>query len=127
MRNVHYPHPSLKHAGKPIGLIDRQLRLWAGEMFELMYDDKGLGLAAPQVALPFQLLVMNVEGKAGEKEHERVYINPRIVERIVRGAACGDRAATIPDLSRPNTLYCVMCHLRRACHNLLVQDGLEPA
>ena len=76
MRIVHYPHPSLKHPGKPVGLIDRQLRLWVGEMFELMYDAKGLGLAAPQVALPFQLLVMNVEGKTGDgdivlHEHQR--------------------------------------------------------
>jgi len=100
MRIVHYPHPSLKHAGKPIGLIDRQLRLWAGEMFELMYDAKGLGLAAPQVALPFQLLVMNVEGKAGEKEHERVYVNPRIVER--KGIMDGDEGClSFPGLFAP--------------------------
>ena len=81
MRIVHYPHPSLVHPGKPVAAIDGQLRRWVGEMFELMYDAKGLGLAAPQVALPFQLLVMNVEGKAGDKDCERVYINPRIVER----------------------------------------------
>jgi peptide deformylase len=100
MRIVHYPHPSLKHPGKPVGIIDRQLRLWVGEMFDLMYDAKGLGLAAPQVALPFQLLVMNVEGKAGEKEHERVYINPRIVER--KGIMDGDEGClSFPGMFAP--------------------------
>ena len=100
MRIVHYPHPSLKHPGKPVATIDRQLRLWVGEMFELMYDAKGLGLAAPQVALPFQLLVMNVEGKAGDKESERVYINPRIVDR--KGIMDGDEGClSFPGLFAP--------------------------
>jgi peptide deformylase len=100
MRIVQYPHPSLTHPGKAVGAIDRQLHLWAGEMFELMYDAKGLGLAAPQVALPFQLLVMNVAGKAAEKEHERVYINPRIVER--KGIMDGDEGClSFPGLYAP--------------------------
>jgi peptide deformylase len=100
MRIVHYPHPSLRHPGKPIGSIDKQLRLWVGEMFELMYDAKGLGLAATQVALPFQLLVMNIEGKAGGKEHERVYINPRIVER--KGIMDGEEGClSFPGLFAP--------------------------
>jgi peptide deformylase len=50
-------------------------------MFELMYDARGLGLAATQVALPYQLLVMNVSGDPNDKEAERVYVNPTIVER----------------------------------------------
>jgi peptide deformylase len=81
MRIVHYPHPSLKHAGKPVKSIDKELRLQVGNMFELMYDAKGLGLAATQVALPIQLLVMNITGNPGHKASERVFINPTIVEK----------------------------------------------
>lgn len=78
---VHYPHPALRHKSKPVASIDKQLQLNIGEMKELMYEAKGLGLAAPQVALPYQLLVMNVTGDPKQPEREEVYLNPQIVER----------------------------------------------
>ncbi|MCS7045084.1 MAG: peptide deformylase, partial [Gemmataceae bacterium] len=81
MRIVHYPHPALRHPAKPVTCIDKQLRLHIGAMKELMYEAKGLGLAAPQVALPYQLLVMNVTGDPNKPEAEEVYLNPRIIER----------------------------------------------
>jgi peptide deformylase len=46
-----------------------------------MYEAKGLGLAATQVALPFQFLVMNISGDANQKDKEQVFINPTLVER----------------------------------------------
>jgi len=81
MKIVHYPHPALRHPAKPVSSIDKDLHLQIGRMMELMYDAKGLGLAAPQVALPFQLLVMNVTGDPTKPECEEVYLNPVIVER----------------------------------------------
>ncbi len=78
---VHYPHPSLRHKSKPVTAIDKQLQLHIGEMKDLMYEAKGLGLAAPQVALPYQLLVMNITGDSKQPEREEVYLNPQIVER----------------------------------------------
>ncbi len=78
---VHYPHPALRHKAKPVKAIDKEIHLQIGEMKELMYLAKGLGLAAPQVALPIQLLVMNITGDPGKPECEEVFLNPRIVER----------------------------------------------
>ena len=78
---VHYPHPALRHKSKPVTTIDKGLNIQIGEMMELMYQAKGLGLAAPQVALPFQLLVMNITGDPKQPEREEVFLNPRIVER----------------------------------------------
>jgi peptide deformylase len=80
MKIVHYPHPALRHPAKPVGCIDKQLHLAIGNMKELMYEAKGLGLAAPQVALPYQLLVMNITGDPAKPEAEEVYLNPRIIE-----------------------------------------------
>ncbi|MCI0460410.1 MAG: peptide deformylase [Gemmataceae bacterium] len=81
MKIVHYPHPALRHAGRPVTSVDKKLRLQVGEMIDLMYEARGLALAAPQVALPFQLLVMNITGDANQKEREEVFLNPVIVER----------------------------------------------
>jgi peptide deformylase len=61
--------------------IDKKVHLAVGEMFDLMYGANGLGLAATQVALPFQLLVMNITGDPEQKEAESVFINPVIIER----------------------------------------------
>ncbi|HYV39872.1 MAG TPA: peptide deformylase [Gemmataceae bacterium] len=81
MKIVHYPHPALRHPGKAVLTIDKPLRLQIGQMMDCMYEAKGLGLAAPQVALPFQLLVMNVTGDPNQKDKEETYINPVIIER----------------------------------------------
>jgi peptide deformylase len=81
MKIVHYPHPALRHPAKVVSAITRQLNVQIGEMMEAMYEAKGLGLAAPQVALPYQMLVMNVTGDPNQKEREEVYLNPVIVER----------------------------------------------
>lgn len=68
--------------------IDKDIRLQVGEMFDLMYEAKGLGLAATQVALPFQFIVMNISGDPEQKADEQVFINPVLVER--KGAMEGD-------------------------------------
>jgi peptide deformylase len=50
-------------------------------MFDLMYEEDGIGLAATQVDLPYRLFVMNVAGDAGDKQSELVFINPVIVRQ----------------------------------------------
>jgi peptide deformylase len=81
LKIVQYPHPALVHATKPVLRIDKQLNLQVGGMLEAMYEARGLGLAANQVALPYQLLVTNLTGDANQREQEAVFINPTIVER----------------------------------------------
>ena len=81
MKIVNYPHPALRHKAGAVSSIDKKLKVQIGEMTELMYEAKGLGLAAPQVALPFQLLVMNISGDPNQPGLEEVFINPVITER----------------------------------------------
>jgi peptide deformylase len=81
MKIVRYPHPALRHPAKPVVALDNELRRIIAQMLELMYENRGLGLAGPQVALPFQVFVMNSTGDAGQRDHERVLINPVINER----------------------------------------------
>ncbi len=81
MKIVNYPHPALRHKSKVLTSIDKKVRIQAGEMLELMYAHRGLGLAANQVALPFQMLVMNATGDPEQKEEEHVLITPKILDR----------------------------------------------
>ena len=97
MQIVKYPHPALRHKSQALPLIDKEVRLVAGRMLELMYEAHGLGLAANQVAWPFQLLVMNDLGDPEQKEHERILINPVILER--KGTQEGDEGClSFPEL-----------------------------
>jgi peptide deformylase len=80
MKIVKYPHPALRTAAQPVTAIDKDVQLAAGRMLDLMYSANGLGLAAPQVALGYQLLVMNFEGDPERKDAEHVAINPVVVE-----------------------------------------------
>src|SRR5262245_41853171 len=94
---VKYPHPALRHPAKPVAAIDAEIRKYAGRMLELMYKHEGLGLAAPQIALPVQLLVMNFAGDPNQKEQECVAINPVIVEK--HGTQEGNEGClSFPDL-----------------------------
>jgi len=74
---VQYPHPALRHQSKPVRRVDADLRKVIDEMFELMYEHNGVGLAANQVDLPLRLFVMNLKADPEEGE-PHVFINPVI-------------------------------------------------
>jgi peptide deformylase len=81
MRIIEYPHPTLRHVSRPLKRVDADLRRMVAEMFELMYEAKGIGLAANQVDLPYRLFVVNLEADPAAKDHEQVFINPVISKR----------------------------------------------
>lgn len=77
---IHYPHPTLRYVSKPLKRVDAELRSMIAEMFDLMYEFEGVGLAANQVDLPYRVFVANPEGEAASKETEFVFINPVILK-----------------------------------------------
>ena len=77
MNIIQYPHPTLRYKSKPIRRVNEELKQIVSDMFDAMYEAKGIGLAANQVDLPFRLFVLNLSGKRGEGE-EMVFINPVI-------------------------------------------------
>ncbi len=89
MKILNYPHPALRVQTRPVATLDAELLKSAAEMVELMYKSEGLGLAAPQVGLDLQLIVMNFAGDADRKDTEVVAINPVIVES--KGGTISDR------------------------------------
>lgn len=81
MQIVLYPHPALHYRSVPITEISPELSDVVRRMFELMYEAKGIGLAANQVGLPYRLFVLNLTADPAEKDEEHVFINPNIVQR----------------------------------------------
>jgi peptide deformylase len=69
--------PILRQRAEEVEEIDDDLRELAEEMFETMYTEEGIGLAAPQVGVSKRLFVMDLrEDGAGPQ----AVVNPVIVE-----------------------------------------------
>jgi len=79
---IHFPDPRLKEISKPITLVTDELRELARDMIDVMYDEPGIGLAAPQVGAPVRMFVIDTDW--GDDEAEKsptVVINPEISNR----------------------------------------------
>lgn len=100
LKVIHYPHPTLRHKSKPLKRVDAKLRGWIAEMFDLMYENEGIGLAANQVDLPYRVFVVNPEGDPAKKDAEHVFINPVIISG--KGSAEAEEGClSIPDVFGP--------------------------
>ena len=79
---VQFPDPRLKLVSKPITQITDEIRELAADMIEVMYDEPGIGLAAPQVGAGVRLFVIDTDWSDEEiGRHPLVVINPEISER----------------------------------------------
>jgi len=73
---IEFPDPRLRTIAKPIAQVDGSLRQLIDDMFETMYDAPGIGLAATQVNVHQQLLILDV---SEDKSQPMVFINPEIL------------------------------------------------
>lgn len=90
LRIVHYPNPVLLKKAKPVPEITEEVAAVAERMLELMREAEGIGLAAPQVGLPWRMFVVDIpeneeraaKAKSAKSEFPaatdgpEVYINP---------------------------------------------------
>ncbi|MBI4634745.1 MAG: peptide deformylase [Candidatus Rokubacteria bacterium] len=72
-----YGDPALRRRAAPVGEITPEVRSIAGDMIDTMYDEVGLGLAAPQVGVSLRLIVVADD----ERREARALIDPVIVEQ----------------------------------------------
>lgn len=61
---VKYGHPVLRERGARVKEISAEVRRLIADMFETMYESKGIGLAAQQIGVASQLTVIDVRGIA---------------------------------------------------------------
>jgi len=96
---IKYPAPVLLRVGKPIEKFDKNLKTLVADMFETMYNSKGVGLAAPQVNLSQRLFVMDCSG--GEDATQKLaVINPEII--CQEGEQIGDEGClSFPGIYQP--------------------------
>jgi len=72
-------NPVLRHRAQEIAEFDAGLEAFAERMFEVMYEEEGVGLAAPQVGVSRRIAVLDVPLEDGNS-WSGVMVNPRILE-----------------------------------------------
>jgi peptide deformylase len=74
---LRYPDPRLHKVASPVKVFDEQLRTLVRDMAQTMYEAPGVGLAATQVNVHKQVIVIDVS-----ETHDQllVLINPRILK-----------------------------------------------
>ena len=96
---LQFPDPRLRRRAEPVEKVTDELRQLAADMLETMYDEPGIGLAAPQVGAPLRLVVLDTEWTEEEAQRSPlVLVNPEIVEhtgRILWTEGC----LSVPDFS----------------------------
>ncbi len=104
MQIVLFPHPALRFPSVDVLRIDDALRATIRRMFELMYESKGVGLAANQVGLPFRFFIVNPSGDPAKTDEEQVFINPLITSRRgsdIHEEGCLSLPKIYSDVERP--------------------------
>lgn len=72
---LEFPDPRLRTIAKAVDTVDDKVRAIIDDMFETMYEAPGIGLAATQVNIHKQIIVIDV---SEEKDQPMVFINPKI-------------------------------------------------
>jgi peptide deformylase len=72
---THYPAKVLAGPAQPVEKINDTIRKLVDRMTDLMVEQKGVGLAAPQAGVPLRMFIISVDGS---REKVRVYINPTV-------------------------------------------------
>jgi peptide deformylase len=84
-----YPDPRLHKVAKPVQVVDDRIRVLIDDMLETMYDASGIGLAATQIDVHEQLVVIDT---SEERNQPWVLVNPEITwmgdERVKGEEGC---------------------------------------
>ncbi|WP_265524751.1 peptide deformylase [Providencia rustigianii] len=75
---LHYPDERLRTIAKPVEKVDASIQRIVDDMFETMYDEEGIGLAATQVDIHQRIIVIDVSESRSER---LVLINPELIDK----------------------------------------------
>jgi peptide deformylase len=92
---LRYPDPRLHTVARPVKAVDETVQRLVDDMLQTMYDADGVGLAASQVDVHWQVIVMDTS-----EQHDTpvVLINPQIVARSEAMALNEEGCLSVPKI-----------------------------
>ena len=121
---LRYPDPRLHKIAKPVTDFDDRLKQLIADMAETMYEAPGIGLAATQVDVHQQVIVIDT---SDTRDQLRVLINPQIVwasdDRQVYEEGCLSVPGIYDGVERPSKVRVRSCDVEGNSHEFDA-DGL---
>jgi len=92
---LHYPDPRLKKVALPVARIDDRIRRLVRDMAQTMYEAPGVGLAATQVDVHEQVIVIDIS-----ETHDtlQVFINPRVLSLSPQTKVAEEGCLSLPGI-----------------------------
>jgi peptide deformylase len=91
------PDPRLKAVSTDVERVDDAIRRLIDDMTDSMYGADGIGLAAVQIGVPKNVIVMDLDQKSGQK-NPRAFVNPKIVWASEEMATFEEGCLSVPEI-----------------------------
>ena len=91
------PNPILKEVSKPVAEVTDEIRVLMDDMLDTMYAAPGIGLAAVQIGVPINVIVMDL-ALEGEERAPRYFVNPEILEVVEETRPYQEGCLSVPDV-----------------------------
>ena len=120
-----WPDPVLLRAAAPVSTFDATLAERVAEMFTVMYEERGVGLAAPQLGWDARVLVLNPAGERKDETGARTVVNPQVLKKWGKSRA-EEGCLSFPDIfvevDRPAGIRLRWQDLQGAVHEEDIQE-----
>ncbi len=124
---VYHPNSVLRKKAKEVLIIDDEVKDLAKQMLEIMYANSGIGLAAPQVGVLLQVIVIDLQEDDIKKP--MVVINPKIIMKSKEFSDLKEGCLSLPEVrglvSRPAEVTVEFLDLNGKKHLLHMDDLLS--
>ena len=94
LKILEFPDKRLRRVSEPIGVFDQKLKKLSDNMLMIMYKERGVGLAAPQVNKPVRLIVMDI---SEDRNEPLVFVNP-VVSTYEGKVESNEGCLSVPDI-----------------------------
>ena len=91
---LEFPDKRLRRVSEAITVFDQKLKRLSTNMLLTMYEERGVGLAAPQVNEPIRLIVMDI---SEERDQPMVFVNP-VVSSYTGRVESNEGCLSVPDI-----------------------------
>jgi len=94
-----FPDPVLKQVAQPVVDFNDKLKVLADDMAEAMYENIGIGLAAPQVGVPLRMFVADLSYKGPDEDSPKApvaYCNP-VLKNMKGEIALEEGCLSVPE------------------------------
>ena len=102
LKVLEYPNPILSKKATLVHKAELKNLRFIRDMIDTMYQEEGVGLAAPQIGISKRIIIVSPNAEPGK---ERVYINPEIIESSPEEETAVEGCLSLPGIS---------CEMRRS-------------